>query len=406
MAAFEYTAIVNETGKKKKGLIEADSERNVRQKLREQDLFPLEVKQTKEKKNANRGFLASLLDPSLTTDELSMFTRQLSTLIASSLPLEECLVALVEQAETTKERRIFSAVRSKVLEGHTLSQGLQEFPRAFSKLYCSTVSAGEHSGNLALVLNNLADYMENQQSIEKKLKSAAIYPTILVTVAIGITVGLMVLVVPTITGIFDSVNAELPGPTKVVIAISDWIRQYGILAFFGLIADFILFKVWNSKPNRLEKTHRFYLKLPLIKKMSKGFNASRYIGTLAILTKAGVPLVEAMRIAKDVVQNIPIQKSLIKAMTSVSEGGTLHQALRDTGYFRPMMLHMIQSGEASGELAQMLQRTSSSEESQLKNLIDSMISLISPLMILLIGGVVLIIVLAIVLPITSMSSVL
>lgn len=401
MAAFEYVA-VDDNGKKKKGVQEADSARQVRSNLRDLGLFPVEVKQAKEK-SAKNATLPWQQGPAISVADLALLTRQFSTLVASGLPLEECISAVAEQSEKPKIRAMMLAVRSKLLEGHTLAKSLSEYPRAFPNLYRSTVSAGEHSGNLALVLDKLADYMEDQDQTRKKLKSASVYPIVMIGVAVSVIAFLMVSVVPQITSTFASSGAELPGPTVAMISISDFLVEYWTFLIAGLVAMIIGFKVWNHNEKRRLKTHWLYLKLPLIAKMSRGFNTARYANTLAILTGAGVPLVDAMAIANKVVSNLVIQQSVIEASVKVSEGGSLSLALKESGFFKPMMIHMIASGESSGKLDEMLERTAKSEENQLKDAIATLLTLFEPMVLLLMGGAVMIIVMAIVLPIVGMN---
>lgn len=402
MAAYSYAAL-DAQGKKKKGALEADSARQVRQQLRDKGWYVETVElSTKPRKQSNGLHL--LLGPKLSVADLSLVTRQLSTLVGSGMPLEECLRAAAEQSEKVKVRNIMLSVRSKVLEGYSLARALEEYPRAFPILYRATVSAGEHSGHLDDVMDRLADYMEEQQAVNAQVLNASIYPAILSFIAIGIVILLLNTVVPEIVGVFVNSGAELPGPTKALLIISDVIQAHwgkGLLFVLLVIIGFIVF---NKKPSRRIRTHRLYLKLPLVARISKGFNTSRFIGTIAMLSSSGVPLVEAMRIATQVVTNLEIQKRVATAAVKVSEGGSLYKALKEAGYFRPMMLHMIGSGEASGELDAMLQKTADAETKSIQILISSILSLFEPLMILVMGVIVLIIVLAIVLPMLTMNT--
>lgn len=402
MAAYSYVAL-DAHGKKKKGALEADSARQVRQQLRDKGWYVETVElSTKPRKQTNGLHL--LLGPKLSVADLSLVTRQLSTLVGSGMPLEECLRAAADQSEKVKVRNIMLSVRSKVLEGYSLAKALEEYPRAFPILYRATVSAGEHSGHLDDVMDRLADYMEEQQAINAQVLNASIYPAILSIIAIGIVILLLNTVVPEIVGVFVNSGAELPGPTRVLLQVSDVIQSHwgkGLTFVFFIIIGLIIF---NKNPDRRIRTHRIYLKLPLVSRISKGFNTSRFIGTIAMLSSSGVPLVEAMRIATQVVTNLEIQKRVAHAAVKVSEGGSLYNALKEAGYFRPMMLHMIGSGEASGELDVMLQKTADAETKSIQILISSILSLFEPLMILVMGVIVLIIVLAIVLPMLTMNT--
>jgi general secretion pathway protein F len=400
MAAFEYIAL-DEAGKKKKGIIEADSARQVRQQLRDKGLF---VQSVSASQKQSKGEAFSFFSPRLTVADLALVTRQLATLIGSGMPLEECLKAAAEQSEKTKIRSLILSVRGKVLEGHSLAAALKDFPRAFPTLYQATVNAGEHSGHLDQVMNRLADYMEEQQRIGKQIQMASIYPVILTLVALGIVAFLLNSVVPDIVGVFVSTGQDLPGPTRFLLTASALIQDYWpyFLAVCALLG--FCFHRFNHKPERRIKTHRVLLKLPLIRRISLGFNSSRFIGTVAMLSSSGVPLVDSMKIAAQVVSNLEIQQKVEQAAVMVSEGTSMHRALTEAGYFRPMMLHMIGSGESSGELDSMLQKTSEAESRSVQDLISTILGLFEPLMILIMGGIVLLIVLAIVLPIMQMNT--
>ena len=401
MAAYEYIAL-DERGRKKKGILEADSARQIRQQLRDKGFFVQSVNLSQKQKSKAGSF--SFLSPSLDVSDLALLTRQLATLIGSGMPLEECLKAVADQSEKNKVRSLILSVRSKVLEGFSLAAALKEYPRAFPILYQATVNAGEHSGHLEQVMERLADYMEEQQQIRKQIQIASIYPTILMIVAIGIIMFLLKSVVPQIVTAITSGGQALPGPTVALLATSDWVQAYWLHSLIGAALLWFAGFMFNRDKKRRQKTHRLILRLPLIGRISNGFNTSRFIGTVAMLSGSGVPLVEAMKIAAQVVSNLEIQERVTKAAVMVSEGTSLHKALTDAGYFRPMMLHMIGSGEASGELDAMLQKTSDAERRSVQDLISTILGLFEPLMLIVMGGIVLVIVLAIVLPIMQMNT--
>ncbi|ATX76770.1 MAG: type II secretion system inner membrane protein GspF [Reinekea forsetii] len=401
MAAFEYVAL-DGRGKKKKGILEADSARQIRQQLRDKGWFVQEVQQAQKQRSKNQS--QGLFSPGLSVADLALVTRQLATLVGSGMPLEECLKAAADQSEKAKVRSLVLSVRSKVLEGFSLANALSEYPRAFPVLYQATVNAGEHSGHLDRVMNRLADHMEEQQRIGKQIQMASIYPAILTGVALLIIVFLLYSVVPEIVGVISSTGQVLPTPTRVLLASSDMVMRYWGHFLVFCIALALLFHLYNRPIERRTKTHRLLLRLPLIGRISKGFNTSRFIGTVAMLSGSGVPLVEAMRISAQVIANLEIKQRVSRAAVAVSEGSSLHKALTEAGYFRPMMLHMIGSGEASGELDAMLQKTADAENRSVQELITTILSLFEPLMILIMGAIVLVIVLAIVLPIMQMNN--
>ena len=400
MAAFEYKAL-DLKGKQKKGVMEADSARQVRQQLREKGFAPLSVEQTTEKKNASNPFSARRR---LSVKELALLTRQIATLIQSGIPIEETLSAVANQSEKTNVRSMLLAVRAKVLEGYTLADSLSEFPSAFPTLYRSTVAAGEHAGHLDLVLNRLADYTEARQQARQKIQMAAIYPVILAFVAISIVVFLLTYVVPDIIEVFVNNGQELPPLTQGLLAVSDFLGKWGLAIFVLLVIGGIAFKAALKRDSFRFAYHKKLLYMPFIKKIARGTNTSQFASTLSILNSSGVPLVDAMRIAAEVLSNDCLKASLNEAAVRVSEGGNLHHSLEQTGYFPPMMIHMIASGESSGELDQMLERTARHQESDLQGLIETIVGLFEPLMLLFMGGVVLVIVLAIMLPILNMSN--
>ncbi len=400
MAAFEYKAL-DSKGKQKKGVMEADSARQVRQQLREKGFAPLSVEQTTEKKTTSSPFGARRR---LSVKELALLTRQIATLIQSGIPIEETLSAVASQSEKTNVRSMLLAVRAKVLEGYTLADSLGEFPGAFPNLYRSTVAAGEHAGHLDLVLNRLADYTEARQQARQKIQLAAIYPVILAFVAISIVVFLLTYVVPDIIEVFVNNGQELPPLTQGLLAVSDFLGKWGLAIFLMLFAAGIAFKMSLKRDGFRFAFHKRLLHMPFIKKISRGANTSQFASTLSILNSSGVPLVDAMRIAAEVLSNDCLKAALIEAAVRVSEGGNLHHSLDQTGYFPPMMIHMIASGESSGELDQMLERTARHQESDLQGLIETIVGLFEPLMLLFMGAVVLVIVLAIMLPILNMSN--
>lgn len=403
MAAFEFVAL-DAKGKQKKGVLEADSARQVRQQLRDKQWMPLSVEVTEQKNK--KSLFGNLFKRSIGVYDLSMLTRQLATLIGAGLPIEEALKAAADQNEKKHLKTMMLDIRSKVLEGHSLAASLNEFDYAFPKLYRATVAAGEHAGHLDTVLNRLADYTERTHEAQSKIKTAAAYPIILFVVAILIVVVLLTYVVPDIVDVFVKNGQELPGLTTAMISASDFLMDKGLYILIALFVLFAGFKWRMQKESFKRKVHALLLKAPFLGKMVKGFSTSRYASTLAILNSSGVPLVEAMRIAAQVVNNVVIKERLDVATQQVSEGGALGSALEQTKVFPPMMLHMIASGETSGELDQMLERTATTQENDLQNTITTLVSLFQPIMLLAMAGMVILIIAAIMMPIVNMSKML
>lgn len=296
------------------------------------------------------------------------------------------------------------AIRAKVLEGYSLADSLSEFPNAFPTLYRSTVAAGEHAGHMDLVLERLADYTEQRQLSRQKIQLAAIYPIILSFVAVGIVVFLLGYVVPDIVKVFVNNGQELPAITEILLAVSGFVTGYGVYVLLALILAGVLFSWLMRKDGFRFRVHQKLLEIPFVKRMTRGLNTARFASTLSILTSSGVPLVEAMKIAGEVLSNECLKASVLEAAQKVREGGSLFKSLEQTGYFPPMMLHMIASGESSGELDSMLERTARNQDNDLQGLISTMVGLFEPIMLLVMGVVVLIIVMAIMLPILKMSN--
>src|SRR5690554_3512735 len=399
MAAFVYRA-VDTNGKQQKGVLEADSSRQVRQQLRDKGWIPLPVEVTTQKAKNEGVFSRS---PRLSVPELALITRQLATLIQAGLPIDESLKALSDQTGKQRIKAMILAIRAKVLEGYILAKALAEYPKAFPHLYRSTVAAGAHAGHLDSVLNRLAAYTEARQASDQKIKLAAMYPIILSIVVIGLVIGLLTYVVLDIVDVFVKNGQELPGLTQFMLNLSHFITDWGLLTLILLVVALIVFNMALRNAGFRKKWHAFLIRMPALGRFVKDTNTARFGSTLAILTSSGVPLVDAMRIASQVVLNIPIQEALTQATIKVSEGSSLNKALAETGFFPPIMLHMIASGENSGELDSMLARTATQQETTLENTVEALVKIFEPLMLLMMGGIVATIVAAIMMPILELQ---
>ena len=399
MAAFEYLAL-DPRGREQKGLIEADSPRQARQLLREKQWAPLEVKQAKSKEDVSRGGLS--FSRGLSARDLALVTRQLATLVQAALPIEEALRAAAAQSTSAKIKSMLLAVRARVMEGHSLAAALREYPSAFPELYRATVAAGEHAGHLGLVLDQLADYTDQRQQSRQKIQLALLYPVILMVASLAIVVLLLGYVVPDVVKVFVNTGQELPALTRGLIATSDVVKNCGWLIVLGIISALLAMRAALRDPALRLRWHAFILRIPLIGRLSRATNTARFASTLAILTKSGVPLVEALSIAAAVIANLRIRERVVEAAQKVREGSSLTRALDATGEFPPMMLHMIASGEKSGELDQMLARTARNQENDLAAQVSLLVGLFEPFMLVFMGAVVLVIVLAILMPILSL----
>ncbi len=403
MAAFDYIAL-DTGGKEKKGVLEADTARAARQQLRSQNLTPLELNEShQQRQKSNTKKQGTRVRGSISTSELALITRQIATLTGSGTPLEESLLAVSNQTEKQKIKSLILAVRSKVLEGHSLASSLREFPKIFPEIYQATVDAGEQSGHLDSVLERLADYFEDRQASNATIKKALIYPSMLVVASVGIVAFLLGYVVPQVVQVFDSMNQTLPVLTRAMLSASAFVREWGLTIAIGLVVLVLAFQRAMNNENFKIRVHSFLLKLPLFSRLIRGFNAAQFARTLSILASSGVPVLEALEIASQVVTNRPMRQAVKTASAQVREGSTLGAALERTGYFPPMLLHLIASGEASGKLDTMLDKAATHQERELDSLMSVFIGLFEPVVILIMGGVVLTIVLAILLPIFEMN---
>lgn len=402
MGAYEYTALDHE-GREKKGIVEGDTPRVARQKLREAGFIPLSVTSAAEReaRRASSGRLS--LKRRISPADLALVTRQLATLVASGLPLSEALAAAAEQNEKPRLVSMLMAIRSKVLEGHSLARGLGEFPHVFPEIFRATVTAGEQTGHLDAVLERLADYAENRQDLRQKLALALIYPALLTVVAISIVLGLMTYVVPQVVQVFVSIHQQLPLVTRILIGFSNILREWGWLILIVFIAAAFGAQRTLKRPGPRRRFHAWLLRLPLVGRLIRGLDTARFTRTLSILAGSGVPVLDALRISGEVIGNIPMREAVAEAADRVREGASIHKALAQRKLFPPIAIHLIASGEQSGTLESMLERTAINQERELSGLISAMLSVMEPAVILLMGGVVLFIVLAILLPIFDLN---
>ncbi|AOA57187.1 type II secretion system inner membrane protein GspF [Acinetobacter larvae] len=400
MPAYQFTAM-DASGKQQKGVLEGDSARQIRQQLRDKHWLPLTVEPVENKQKHQSGHW---LQKKFSAYDLALITRQLSVLVAAAIPLEEALGAVAKQSEKNHVKNLLLAVRSKVVEGHSLAQAMQQAGR-FPELYVATIAAGERSGHLDLILEQLAEYTENRFAMQKKIQGAMIYPVILLLMSFAIVMGLMTYVVPDIVKTFQQSKQALPWITVTLMQCSDFIRAAWPLMLL-LSAMLIL---GGAKFLKTSAGHyafdRLVLKLPLFGKLSRGINAARFASTLSILTQSGVPLVDALRIGAAVSNNWMMRDAIHAATEKVIEGGNLATQLERCGYFPAMMVQMIRSGEASGELDRMLARASTMQDREVTTFIATLLALLEPLMLVLMAGIVLVIVIAVMLPIVNMNNV-
>lgn len=404
MSAFEYSAL-DARGKELKGTLEGDSARQVRQQLRDKGWIPLAVDELAPRQSRPTGRSRNVLFSRgrASAGELALLTRQLATLIGSGLPLEEALRATAQQTEKARIRNMLTAVRSRVMEGHSMAEGLALYPGAFPELYRATVAAGEQTGHLDQVLERLAEYTDSRQQMQQKVQLALFYPAGLVIVAVLVVVLLLTYVVPQVTEVFLTVGQDLPRLTQGLIAVSDFLRNQGIWLLGGLALLVLGFAQGMRHDGFRLQVHRIQLRLPLIARLTRSMNAARFAHTFSILASSGVAVLDAMRISAEVMTNLPMRRAVRDAASRVREGSGISRALEKSGQFPPMLLHLVASGENSGKLEQMLDRAAVNQEREVQGIIATVLALFEPLLILVMGGIVLIIVLAILLPIFELN---
>lgn len=400
MGAYQYVA-VDPSGKERKGVLEGDTARHVRQMLRERKLLPVDVSEVEStERKANRSFY---LRRGISTLDLALLTRQLATLLRAGLPLDEGLQAVSEQTEKPRLKSIILGVRARVLEGHPLAAGLEDFPHAFPVVYRATVAAGEQAGQLDAVLERLAEYTESRHGLRQKVSQALVYPIVLTVMAFSIVIFMLMYIVPKIVAVFETTGQQLPVLTRALIWLSEFLQSwwFAVAAAIALIvftADRLL-----RREDVLRKVHRWLLRTPVLGRVARGLNTARFTRTLSILSSSGVPVLEALRIGATVINNLPMREAVEEASVRVSEGAAIGRSLSQSKLFPPMSIHLISSGESSGELDSMLERAAKHQENEMDSLLSTMLNVLEPALLVLMGLMVLAIVMAILLPIFQLN---
>lgn len=396
MPAYEFQAL-NQRGKQENGVIEGDTQRHVSQQLKERKLIPLEIREVREGKAANS---LQTYRRHIRIADLSLFTRQLATLVSSGTPLEESLATVARQTEKKAVTRIVLGLRAKIIEGHSLAESMGQFPSVFPAMFRATVAAGEHSGHLDQILERLADYTEEHQATQQAIVTKLVYPVILTLVCVAAVVALLVYVIPTFVEIFDNMGRELPTLTRVLISISEFLQNWGLIIGVGLLVFVVLFVLGYKKNPRLRyAVDKFNLKIPLFGNLIKGRQTAAFSRTLGILASSGVPIITSLTHAGDVVTNMPMREAIRTATERIREGASISGSLRRSGLFPPMTVHLIGSGESSGNLEEMLERAADQQERETRNTVDTFVSLFEPALIVVMGVVIVTIVMSILSPI-------
>ena len=400
MSGFEYSAL-DAGGRETRGVIEADTERHARSLLRERGFAPLEVEAIRTVARPGSG--ERIARAGLSRRELALVTRQFSTLVRAGLTIEECFNVVIEQSESARARSLLAGVRGKVLEGQSVSQALDAYPNAFPQIYRAMVDAGEQSGRLSDVLERLADFTESRENLRDKVVLAFIYPALVTLVALAVVGLLLVYVVPQVTRVFANLGQALPLATRILIAISNFVRASGAVWLAALVAAIVGARLLLRKEAWRYRWHAWLLRLPLAGRLIRGVNAARFADTLGILTASGVPLLPSLQSAAAVVSNLPMRAAVQDAVRRVREGRALAPALGAAKLFPPLVIHLIASGEATGRLDAMLARAAEAQSRELESWVRGLTALLEPLLILAMGAIVLFVVIAILLPIFEMN---
>jgi general secretion pathway protein F len=405
MPVFEYKGI-DKNGKDVKGVKEADSEKTLRQLLKKEGIFISKISKGKEEGGA--GLSAEVdfqqMFEKINPTDIAIFTRQLATLIKAKIPLSDSLAACVDQVEKPKLRKIIAKLKTDVNEGSSFADSLEGYDDVFGPLFANMVRAGEASGMLEEVLLRLAEFTEGSVKLKQKISSAMMYPIIMVVVGSLILGGLFAYVVPQITQIFQDTGQELPTVTKIIIAISDTLRDWWWLMLIMAIFPYMSFQKWKKTPKGKLSWDRISLKIPIFGPLALMIDVSRFTKTLATLLSSGVPLLTALEITKNVLSNAELMNAVENTKIAVKEGAPLALPLKQSGKFPIMVVHMIAVGEKSGALEEMLKVVAESYEAQVENRISRLTTLLEPLMIVGMGFTIAVIVFAILLPILQMNN--
>ena len=402
MTAFRYEA-ADALGQTKKGVLNADSARAARADLRGQGLVPLAVDAISAQVDEAGKLKRHAFGDKLSTVELALFTRQMASLLEASLPLEQAFSALLEQAERPYVRDLIASIRSEVMGGASLSDALSHHPRDFADIYRALVSSGEQIGQLARVLSRLADYIERRNSLVQKVRLAFTYPAIVTVVAFAIVIFLLTYVVPQIVSVFANTKQKLPILTIIMLAISDFVRNYGLIVGGVLAAAIFAWRRALRQPALKHRWHSWLLTAPLYGRFERSLNTARFASTLAITTGSGVPILRALQTSRDTLSNVAMRAQVEEAANMVREGVGLARALSAHKHFPPMLIHMIRAGEVTGELPAMLERAANAQEQDLERRALTIAGLLEPALILAMGVVVLLIVLAVLMPIIEIN---
>jgi general secretion pathway protein F len=406
MPAYSFEAL-DAQGETRKGVMEADTAKAVRSLLRAQALVPLQVVPVSSGDAANEqsfGWSTRIMSRAVfTATGLAIWTRQLAGLITSGLPLERALTALTDEAESDRERHLVAALRAEVNAGSSFGKALARFPREFPDIYTAVVGAGEQSGNLGLVLERLADDLEERQALQARLLGAALYPAIVTIVAIAIVLFLVAYVVPQVANVFAGSKRALPFLTVAMLGISNFVRSWGWLALLVLVVGVVFGRLALHNEATRERFDAAWLKLPFVGRLSRGYNAARFASTLALLAGAGVPILKALQAAGETLSNRAMRADAMDALVLVREGAPLASAMAQKKRFPGLLSMFARLGEQTGQLPAMLQRAANQLSAEVQRRAMQLATILEPLLIVTMGLVVMLIVLAVLMPIIQLN---
>lgn len=401
MQTFNYKAI-DKNGKDRSGVIQAENAKAARQQLRNSGLTVSHIESEKDRKTRTSKNV-SFQKKAISSLELSLITRQLSILLNSGMSIEQSLAALADQLENNEQKAIMSGVRSEVLAGRPLASSLRMYPKIFPPVYCSLINAGEQSGSLASVMNKLADYSDKTRELTNKIMMALLYPVIVTIVATMIIIALLTFVVPQVVKVFETSKQTLPIITRAMIASSNGIRSYGIYVLIAIIVFVVLFAKSLKKTENKINFHRKLLALPVAGKLLTNIDIARFTNTLSMLLTSGVPMLSALEASRDTLGNFMLKNAIDRAITMVREGVGLAVALNAQKAFPPVVIHLIASGEKSGNLEHLLTQAGGHQELELSHRSQLLTGILEPALIVFMGAVVMLIVIGIMLPILNMN---
>jgi general secretion pathway protein F len=397
MEAYRYEALDPE-GRTVTGVLQADTARQARAQLRAQGLLPSAVDQVRAHERGQTYWVRGLRP-----EELSLLTRQMATLLTAGLTVEQSLAALIESAEEPMTREVLGGVKTEVIAGLPLSAALGSYSRSFPDFYRALVHGGEESGTLPLVLRHLAEYLDARQTLKQKTSLALLYPALVTIIAIIIVAGLLMYVVPQVVQVFQHSRQSLPLLTRALIGLSDFLLMSWPYLIIAIVGGGLSARVALRRDNVRYRWHALLLRTAWLGSLIRSSNTSRFASTLSILIGGGVPLLKALSSGARVMSNMVMRKAIENTIEQVREGASLSRALRETRVFPPLLVHLVASGEMSGKLKEMLERAAQLEAQALERRLGVFLTLLEPIMILVMGGVVLMIVLAILLPIMEIN---